>query len=198
MALISEFAGNTLLHEKGEYEPQRRSNFALSLFFDGAEPLTLAVKDVDLPPTAFVQKGIKMFNETMHYAGAVQPFTDLTVNFHDYIDKPILQKLSQWARSVWNPNTGAIGWAKDYKRSGILYMLPPGISGTVPGAVDTTDATAERQWKLEGIWVKSFKPDQFDNDNDGDNTLLNVTFSVDRAYPVTMKDDSSISLPPVV
>jgi hypothetical protein len=181
--------------KKGEYEPQRKSNFALVLLdVSNTDQLTLAIKDVDLPPTAFVQKGIKMFNETMHYAGSVQPFTDLTVNFHDYIDKPILTAITAWAQSVWNPNTGAINWARNYKKSGVLYMLPPGLSGTVPGAVETTGATADRQWRLEGIWIKSFKPDQFDNENDGDNTLINVVFSVDRAYPLPMKDDSTAAL----
>ncbi len=192
MSLISEFAGNTLLHEAGEYEPQRRSNFALTLFFPGSDPLTLAVKDVDLPPVAYVQKGIKMFNETMHYAGAVVPFSDLTVNFHDYIDKPVLQILAAWFRSVWNPTTGAINWAKNYKKSGILYLLPPGISGSVPGAVDTTGATIERQWNLTGVWPKSMKPDQFDMENDGDNTLLNCAFSIDRAYPAIMAPENTL------
>lgn len=190
MSSISKFAGHVLLHAKGAYEPQRKSNFALVIHdVDHQEDLILVVKDVDLPPTAFTQKSIKHFNETMHYAGSVTPFTDLTVNYHDYIDRQGLQAIAKWANQVWSPETGAIGWAKDYKKDGELLMLPPGIPGTTPGAVEAPAGGIydQRKWKLEGLWVKSFKPDQFDHENDGDNTLLNVVISIDRAYPVSMK-----------
>lgn len=185
MAAISKFAGHVLLHAKGAYEPQRKSNFALIIHdVDNQDELVLVTKDVDLPPTALVQKGIKHFNETMHYAGSVQPFADLTVNFHDYIDRQGLQAISKWFNMGWSPETGAIGWARDYKKDGELLMLPPGLPGQRPGAV--TGEYQNRKWKLEGLWIKQFKPDSFDYDNDGDNTLIQVVISVDRAYPVTM------------
>lgn len=189
MPSVSKFAGNVLLHQGGSYEPQRKSNFALVIHdIEGSDDLILQLKDVDVPATTITQKGIKFFNETMHYAGSVTPFTDLTVNYHDYIDRRGLTSLSKWFRSVWNPATGAIGWAKDYKKKGELLMLPPGIPGKFPGDVSAPAGGAydKRKWVLDGIWIKAFKPDAFDHENDGDNTLLNVVISVDRGYPIDM------------
>ena len=97
-----------------------------------------------------------------------------------------LALLSAWYKQGFDPKTGAIGWAKDYKKNGQLLMLPPGIAGVTPGAVSEYSADV-RSWKLQGLWIKSFKPDGFDHDNDGDNTLLNVLFSVDRAFPEAME-----------
>lgn len=188
MSFSSEFAGNTLLHEQGAYEPQRKSNFALVLNnVNGQDTLTLSVKDVTLPSTALVQKGIKSFNQTMHYAGSVSPFADLAVNFHDYVDQSVLGSLAAWFKQTFDPATGAIGWAKDYKKSGTLYMLPPGISGATPGTVDIGSATADRTWVLQGVWLRDFKPDMFDNEDDGGNTLLQCQFSIDVAYPAVME-----------
>lgn len=186
MSALSKFAGSVLLQAGGSYEPQRKSNFALIIEGDGLDNLILQLKDVDIPAITLTQKGIKYFNETMHYAGSVTPFADLTVNYHDYIDRNGLALLSAWYKQGFDPKTGAIGWAKDYKKNGQLLMLPPGIAGVTPGAVSEYSADV-RSWKLQGLWIKGFKPDMFDHDNDGDNTLLNVVFSVDRAFPEAME-----------
>ena len=123
MSALSKFAGSVLLQAGGSYEPQRKSNFALIIEGDGLDNLILQLKDVDIPAITLTQKGIKYFNETMHYAGSVTPFADLTVNYHDYIDRNGLALLSAWYKQGFDPKTGAIGWAKDYKKNGQLPFL---------------------------------------------------------------------------
>jgi len=187
MPTVSEFAGSALLHQGGSFEPQRKSNFALVIYgLDDAETLVLALKSSSVPNPAVNVQGIKYFNETMKYAGSVTPFADQTAVYHDYIDRQVLPVLSSWFKSVWCPETGSIGWAKDYKKRADIFLLPPGMpGGGCPGSVDA-QAFRNRVWKIEGIFPSSLDYDDLDHDDDGTNAMVNMTFSIDRAYPQQM------------
>lgn len=185
MPVVSTFAGNSLLHQSGGFEPLRQNNFAVIFYGVGdSDTLVLALRDTSVPGVKIVKKGMKYFNETMHYAGAVEPFESQTLHYVEYIDRNVLQTLWNWQENVWCPETGSIGRAASYKKSGDIYLLPPGAGGgQCPGAVSATDGV--RKWHLEGCWPENLKiADTLSHDNDGDLVKIELTLSIDRAYPI--------------
>jgi hypothetical protein len=188
MAASSQFAGSSLLHQSGAYEPQRKSNYAAVFMGVGStDSLVLSLKSTNVPSIQIAQGGIKYFNETMRYAGSVTPFEDQTIAFIDYIDRSVFQDLCTWMKQVWNPATGGIGWAADYKKSGSIYLLPPSTeNAAAPGAVQSVDYN-QRTWQLFGCWPKSLKHDELDMSDDGTSpVLITMMISIDRAIPVFM------------
>lgn len=187
MAKLSPFAGNVLLAQGGGFEPQRKSNFCVIIPDLGDdETLVLSLKSAEPPPMAMVQQSIKGFNQSTHYAGAVAKFNNMPLQYHDYIDRQVLPTLSKWFKRVWNPETGGIGRASNYKKRGSLFLLPPGMeAGDAPGAVEAA-AYKDRVWVLNGIWPLSLKQDQLDHDDEGTPALINLELSVDSCYPKSM------------
>ena len=187
MTTLSEFAGSVLLHQGGSFEPQRKSNYALVIYGLGdSETLVLSLKSATVPPPSINVQGIKYFNETMKYAGSVTPFADQTAVYHDYIDRQVIPVLSDWFKQVWCPDTGSIGWAKDYKRQADIFLLPPGMANaSCAGTVDA-QAFRNRVWRLDGVFPSSLDYDDLDHDDEGTNAMVTMTLSVDRAYPAQM------------
>ena len=188
MAAVSQFAGDSLLHQGAGFEPQRKSNFALVIYGVGdTDTLVLSIEDTSVPGVQITQGSIKYFNETMRYAGSVQPFDDQTIHYRDYIDRNTLDILSGWMDQVVNFRTGGIGWAKDYKRTADVFLLPPSMPNPgAPGAVFSS-AYKNRKWHLEGVWPKSLKTDDLDMKDDGTTpSHVTMALSVDRCHPVSM------------
>jgi hypothetical protein len=187
MSAVSNFAGSSLLHQGGNYEPQRKSNFAVVIYgLADTDTLVLSLAKATIPDVQIVEGKIKYFNETMKYAGSVSPFPDGELSFTDYIDRSTLTTLSKWMKQVWNPATGAIGWASTYKKTGDIMLLPPGMPGNTPGAVSST-AYNQRVWRLGGVWIKGLKYDPLDHSDDGSTpAMVNVTLCVDRCIPAFM------------
>jgi len=161
----------------GGFEPQRKCNWAIDFAIgDGnaEQILSLSLKASPFPKESNVKKSIKYFNETRHYAGSVTPFDALNVRYHDYVDRATLAALYAWRRQCWDPNSGAIGLAAQYKKRGTLYFYPP-------NAIDGT--TGARTWKLIGAWPVSLFTDELDMDNDGDPVEISCEVSIDRAIP---------------
>lgn len=187
MAILSEHAGKTLLHQGGSFEPQRKSNFALMIPGVLTENLMLSLKSTPIPPVGLTKQSIKYFNETVHYPGAVAPWESQTLVFRDYLDVDTVSALSVWYRQTYNPETGAIGWARDYKKSGEIYLLPPGMpGGGSPGTVQAAPFQ-KRVWDLQGLWIEKMDSGDLDHDDDGSNVEISLTLSIDKAIPVSMK-----------
>lgn len=155
------------------------------IFPDFNDTLILSLKDADPPGLSIDRQGIKHFNTTSHYAGALTPTENMSLHFRDYIDRDVLGDLAKWFRKVYNPKTGAIGWARDYKKQGSLLLLPPGMpSGDAPGVVNS-EAYRNRKWICKGSFPVSLKHDPFDNDN-SEGVLVTMDLSVDLCYPASM------------
>ena len=167
------FAGSTLLHKGGGWEPTRKSNFAAIIYGVGGGDLVLQLKDASVPSVNINKQGIKHFNETMHYAGSVDAPTDWELHYRDFVDREGLTQLGEWMKQVWDPATGAIGRAGTYKKCGeIVFMDPAGV--------------ATKVWRLEGVFPTKLDTDGFDYDDDGTPSLISLTCSVDRALPPGM------------
>ena len=172
MSLESSFAGQSLLHQGGGFEVARKSNFTAVFYGVGGTDLILALRKISVPGIAIQRKGMKYFNETMHYAGSVTPFEQASIAFVEYVDRSVAQVLYAWQKMVWNPDTGGIGFASSYKKRGEVFLLDPSGNRT------------QSKWTLEGCFPQKFKLDELSNEDDGSPVLINFEVSVDRALPV--------------
>jgi len=190
MSSVSAFAGNSLLHQGGGFEPQRKSNFALVISgLDETDKLVLVTKSVKIPGLQMAQGSVKHFNETMRYAGSVSPFASGSISFRDFIDVDTIKILSKWYKQVICLRTGAIGWARDYKKQADLYLLPPGMPASQCAGEVFAQSFQGRAWKLQGVWPMNLEYDELDHDDEGTSPAgITLEISVDRAYPVTMLD----------
>lgn len=182
MALVSPFAGNSLLAQDGAFEPQRKSNFALIIPDIGGDLLVLSVKNVKPPGIGVSNPALKHFNTPVKYAGAMESTENMPISYYDYLDTDVLDRLSAWFKQVYNPVTGAIGRARDYKRRGSLLLLPPGMEpSAAPGIVDSR-AYRNRVWVCRGLFPKKLAPDDFDHESDAP-AMINLELSCDMCYP---------------
>lgn len=188
MSAISTFSGHSLAAQSGGYQPQRKDNFAVVISgVPEIDKLVLAITGVKIPPLQVGQGKVKHFNETAFFAAARTPTSNAKIVFNDYIDRDIFAVLSKWYKSVYCPSTGAIGWASDYKKSGEVYLLPPGMpSSSCPGVVSAS-AFRNRKWRLTGVWPMNLDYDELSMDDDGTSPAkITLELSVDRAIPEHM------------
>lgn len=187
MPALSTFSGNSLMSQSGGYEPQRLSNWALLVpGLENDETLLLSLKNADVPALTIQKQGIKYFNQTSHYAGSLQAMDNFTVGYHDYLDRDVLGILARWYRKVYCPITGSIGWAKDYKRQGTLYLLPPGMPAEDCPGIVSAEPFRLRGYTLRGLWPASLKYPELDHDDEGTNPVIQLELAVDMAYPISM------------
>lgn len=178
-----------LTQAHGGWEPQRQNNWILT-FRVGALGLDssqfyIALKSFPYPKEANEVKRIRWFNESRAYAGSVSDFGPLTLQVRDYLDQNVAQRLVAWRRLVWNPNSGNIGLARNYKASGALYLAPPG-NGPMnysAGAGLNGGGASNRVIYLQGAWPSTFDMGALDMDNTGDQVLISCDISIDRAFP---------------
>lgn len=187
MAIISSFAGHSLLAQNGSFEPQRKANFALIIPDIGNDLLILSVKNVRPPGIGVTNPAIKSFNTPVKYAGAMEATESMPISYYDYLDTDVLDRLSFWFRQVYNPQTGAIGRARDYKRRGSLVLLPPGTDpASAPGLVDSS-SYRNRVWVCRGLFPKKLAPDEMDHDSDAP-AMISLELSCDLCYPKILDD----------
>ena len=78
-------------------------------------------------------------------------------------------RLWYWRRQVYNPQTGKVGWARAYKRNGVIHQYGP-------------NGECNRTWELIGIWPTSLELGELSYDS-ADKKQLTMNLSVDFAYP---------------
>lgn len=149
----------------GKFEPQRKNNFTL-VFPLGAKAFQLSIHSVDFPKTTTEEITIDYGNEQRFAAGKAV-FPDITVVIKDFYRGPANAALRAWRKMVYNPETGAIGRAKDYKAWCTLYWMGP-------------DGTTRRGWRLYGCWPIEITPGNFSMSEASDHKVT-AKFSIDKA-----------------
>jgi hypothetical protein len=158
--------------ELANYEPQRVSNCIIKFGLGGGDDdvLEMALSTFPLPKTANGIIEHQHVNEKRKFAGT-PTFDDLQVVYKDMVDVNIAQILQKWRYMVYNPETGQIGLASQYKKIGTITQFAPN-GGFI------------RQWKLIGAWPSAF--DAGDADLSGEDTVnISVTITIDKAVPDT-------------
>ena len=152
--------------EAGAFEPQRKNNFTLIIPLTDTVLLQRSLDSFPLPKEANEEIAINFGNEVRKVAGRAN-FENLELVLKDFVDQQIAQLVVSWRRQVYNPTTGAIGYARDYKKKGEVIMFGP-------------DGNLQRKWKLIGCWPSRMDPGGGDM-NAAENNKISVTITIDKA-----------------
>jgi len=152
--------------EGGSFEPQRKNNFTLVIPVDDSTLIQRALDSFPLAKEANDEIAINFGNEVRKVAGKAT-YESLQLVLKDFVDEQVAQQLITWRRLVYDPNTGAIGLAKDYKKSGEVIMFGP-------------NGEVERTWEIIGIWPSKLDPGNGDM-NANENNKITTTLTIDKA-----------------
>lgn len=184
---------------RGEYEPQRANNgilvvYGLPEWTDDGQ-ITLSLESFPIPKENNAQIEARYFNERRKFAGPAN-VEDMEVVVKDTVDRDVARVLLAWRRLVYNPYEinkfegirggisdpfpeaeGAVGLAKNYKKSGEVILVAP-------------DGSHVRRWAVQGLWPMSMDPGDIDMTSE-DFIRITLTLSVDRIFSASLKTAST-------
>lgn len=147
------------------YEPMRQNRWIIEI--DGMDSF-LAVTS-GRPQKQGSEVEAPYLNGQQFFAGKMKP-QPITVKFIDAISPSQTQKAWEWARLIYEEETGRAGYKAQYAKTVILKLLS-GVGEVV------------QKWKLVNAWPKSVNPDDLDY---GAEDLLHVEIELqyDRAIQI--------------
>lgn len=172
-------SGHHIGKQAGGFEPARQNNGllwieGLSSFgetsADGNGCVVLALESFPFPKVRQDPIELPFLNTVRKVAGQIM-VEEMEVVLRDFIDKPVLLTLQNWRNACGDPVTGQVGLAKHYKRVAYAQRYSP-------------DGLTSRVYRLDGVWPQVVDPGDHDMGS-SEKCLINMTLSVDRAYPVT-------------
>ena len=157
----------------GFFEPQRKYDWSLEIALDDAGDQVVIMQSLESCG------GVKMSIEEipLHYAAETRyvpgkvTFEEMELKLKDFVDIGSANALLKWFRQVYNPETGAVGLARNLKKNADLTLFAP-------------DQTIVRIYKLIGLWPKKFEHGDFSMSENG-MVLLTASLRYDRAIPGT-------------
>src|SRR5262245_14527595 len=159
------------------FEPQRAHNFAVE--FSGipgpgdSDLLTLSIETATLPRCTNEPVTLPYGNEEVFVAGRAR-WEQGSMTLRDWIDRPVAQTLLNWRNIVYNPFTGSIGLATNYKKQASIVLFGPNSQEGTP--------TYERVWKLVGVWPMDVSLASLDMSRN-DIVHITVVLRYDKAFP---------------
>ena len=138
-------------------EPLRQFRFVLSI--EGLD--AWIVLSSELPSGEFGETEIPFINGRRYVAGKFAPNT-LPIKLWQPVSPSAAQKVNDWIRLNYEPQTGRSGYADFYKKDLSILLLDP------PGGVAS-------KWTLKGAWCKGNKYGTLDYTNEG---LLEIDITV--------------------
>lgn len=187
------------------FEPQRMHNWSVifqlpeAVVGGGAsalETIQLSLVSGFLPTTDNEVVQLQYGNEQVFIAGRAR-VDEGRIVCRDFIDMPTAEILMRWRRTVYNPATGGINLARNYKTQASIVLEGPHVDDlTSPAAQGDTnelepiapnynvDTTYARIWKLQGCWPVSVNPAaQGLSMETGATVLMDLTLRYDKAIP---------------
>ena len=164
---------NFLAPSQGFYEPQRQFNWALEIALDDAGDQQLIVtglESFDGVSESNDEIELQYANEKRYVAGKAT-FEAAPLVLKDMVDIGIAAAIVRWRRQVYNPETGSIGLARDYKKNADLTIVAP-------------DQSSVRIWKFVGMWPQAVKYGSLDM-TASDKVNVEVTLRYDKAIAST-------------
>lgn len=167
--------GDTNRGVQGNYEPQRQNNwyFEVTPPIDGGgdsrKAIELALDIGFLPNESNEPIEVHFVNEKVYIAGK-PAYEAGTLTLKDYVDIPVMQAIAAWRQKVYNPLTGAIGLAKDYKVDGSIVLF-------------AGDRTYRREWILRGCWPQAVNYGGTLDMSASDINKIEITLQYDKAIP---------------
>jgi hypothetical protein len=172
MAIQTLYAG--FMSSDPAYEIQRTNNFYITLdlsAFGAADAglMSLACETTGLPNSNTDPLEAPYGNSVVKVAGKTT-FDDISITIKDFIEKDIEAVLMKWRYAVYNPETGKVGWAANYKREARITLYAP-------------NGTCERTWMATGVWPTGIELGDMDYSS-SDLRKITMTLSVDHAQVV--------------
>jgi len=144
-----------LAQQNGFFEPQRQHNWNLEItgIGDGndAEIISLSLANGFIPQVANEEVEIPYGNERVYVAGKAV-WAAGTVTVRDWVDRRTAAVLYNWRLQVYNPVTGRIGLASQYKKKAFVVLFGPN-QDEIGGVV--SNPKMEREWELIGCWPQT-------------------------------------------
>lgn len=195
------------------FEPQRMHNWSVVFELPSGQPdgsidgggpalqtVQLSLVQGFLPNTFNEVVPIQYGNEEVYIAGKASSEEGRLI-CRDFVDQPTAAILLNWRRRVYNPQTGAINLARNYKTQASIILEAPNVNDLAsafgPAAVGNTitdggvdvsswygDNTYTRVWKLQGCWPVAVMPAAQGLDMGTSQTvMISVTIRFDKAIP---------------
>lgn len=158
-------------------EIRRQNNFILKISGvttggDIPNDLTLIVSRAFLPKVSNQVLELRHGNETVKFAG-VASWEGGEIAFHDVLNQDELDAVIEWHRKTYDPKTGNIGLASEYKKNGTVTELAP-------------NGEFRRQWSLNGMWISSRDLGILDSSN-GELKQVSFTIQIDPSSTLSPK-----------
>jgi hypothetical protein len=115
-------------------QPKTNNLFTLNIFTipgqNGGSADSLVKMQVDLMECGRPDVGVNVIemsrnNQKYRVAGTPNPASTLDVKFRDTIQGNVTKVLWNWSKTIYNPQTGAMGYANSYKADGEIWVLDP-------------------------------------------------------------------------
>jgi len=164
----SGLTANYLGAQNGSFEPQRMNNGLFRIFGvpgDSGDLLVLSLDSFPVPKQDNNVLEAFFLNQKRRFSGTADP-QEMSVVYKDFCDKNTAKILMGWRHVVYDPKTGVINLARNYKRTGMVEIFAP-------------NGTLFRQYDLIGVWPSAMDPGDIDMTSD-DMIKLTVTFQVDN------------------
>lgn len=156
-----------------DFQLQRKNHFDIT-FGTNASGQTFIDADLKfmlvsfpLPKETTEASDISYFNQTIKVAGKTT-FDTTTMVLRDAIAYDTEMKFLQWRKRVYDPKTGKMGLAADYKCNAIVHEYTP-------------NGEEFRTWHIVGCWPSGIDYGEMTYEDGGEKDL-SVTLCYDFAY----------------
>jgi len=167
MSLTNPTSADHLAAAQGSFEPQRHNNFAVEIPLDNADKdlVLVGLQGFTLPRQSNETIELHYQNEKRKVAGQVT-VDEATLSLKDFVDVDTRGAVMRWRKKVYDPQTGKVGLAKDYKKTIHVVMTGP-------------DGDTVRVAKLVGCWPSSDPSVELTMEG-GEKVLMEVPLAVDK------------------
>lgn len=152
----------------GGFEPQRTNNWSFITSLPEGNIINLSVNGMALPNWTLNETVLNYANEQRFVASKATIATS-TLTLKDFVDIGTFTAVYNWFKKVYDPTTGAIGFATQYKQTAHIILWGP-------------DGSTERSWRLIGTWPQSLNHGNLSMAG-SDNVEISVTLRFDKAIP---------------
>jgi len=156
--------------KRNYFEPARTNLGYIEIFniAGSNENIVLSCQTTSLPNLSNEEIEMPFGNDRGWVAGK-RSNEAVTVSFVDYINTNIAAILEAWQISVYDPRTGQLGFAVNYKKRAVISQLQP-------------DGTVLRTWTCNGVWPQTINFGAIDQSGN-DRVLIECTLRVDQCIP---------------
>jgi len=161
--------------EGGGFEPQRQHNWTLVVGnLPGMDLVQLSLASGFLPRGGNDEVEVPFGNERVYVAGKAI-WEAGSVVCRDYVDRDVAATLWRWRTQVYNPQTGQIGLARDYKKQGEIWLFGP-------NSIEGSAGYRTRVWVVRGMFpiAASWAAQGLDMAS-SQQVMIDITFRFDKA-----------------